>query len=157
MKREFLINIVFLIAINLLIKPFYIFGIDRTVQNTVGTDLYGLYFALFGAALLWQIVNDFGIQNFNNRFISQHRHLVSKYLPDVLILKGLLSVRYMAILLTWAWLAGHGALALHLLCFIGLTQVLASLYDHLMTLSYESIFISSWFSSKVYVYYKSFW
>ena len=33
MNREFLLNILFLVLINLLIKPFFIFGIDLTVQN----------------------------------------------------------------------------------------------------------------------------
>ena len=27
----------------MLIKPFYLFGIDRVVQNTVGKEAYGLY------------------------------------------------------------------------------------------------------------------
>ncbi|MEZ4982584.1 MAG: hypothetical protein R2769_13575 [Saprospiraceae bacterium] len=44
MQREFNLNIIMLVAINLLIKPFFIFGIDRTVQNVVGTSEYGMYF-----------------------------------------------------------------------------------------------------------------
>lgn len=131
MNREFLLNVFFLIAINLLIKPFYIFGIDRTVQNQVGTEAYGLYFALFGSALLFQIVNDFGIQNFNNRFISQNRQLVSKYLPNVLALKFVLSSGYLLLLFLWAWVARYDGLAWHLLFFLGLTQILASLVLYL--------------------------
>ena len=41
MNREFILNILLLVFINLLIKPFFIFGIDLTVQNRVGED-YGL-------------------------------------------------------------------------------------------------------------------
>ncbi|NRA49561.1 MAG: oligosaccharide flippase family protein [Phaeodactylibacter sp.] len=92
MKREFLINIIFLLTANLLIKPFYLFGIDRTVQNTVEGDGYGLYFTLFNFTFIFQIVNDFGIQNFNNRNIAQHRHLIDKYFPNILVLKAGLGI-----------------------------------------------------------------
>jgi hypothetical protein len=68
MNREFLINTLFLVVINVIIKPFYIFGIDRAVQNRVGEVNYGIYFALFSFTFLFQIINDFGIQNFIGNF-----------------------------------------------------------------------------------------
>lgn len=95
MKKEFLFNILFLLAINLLIKPFYIFGIDRTVQNLTGKEAYGLYFALFNFTLLFQIVADLGTQNYNNRIISQHPYLAPKYFPAILTLRGALALLYM--------------------------------------------------------------
>jgi O-antigen/teichoic acid export membrane protein len=72
MNREFVLNVLFVLFINVLIKPIFIFGIDRTVQNTVGAETYGLYFALLNLTYLFQIINDFGIQNFNSRNLSQH-------------------------------------------------------------------------------------
>lgn len=127
MKREFLINIVFLLAVNLLIKPFYLFGIDRTVQNTVPMGDYGLYFALFNFTFLFQIINDFGIQNFNNRNIAQHRHLLDKYFPNILILKGLLGLIYLSAVFIMAWLAGYGNQAFPILAIIAVNQMLSSL------------------------------
>ena len=94
MKREFLLNILFLLSINLLIKPFYIFGIDRTVQNRVGLEDYGLYATLFSFTFLLQIINDFGLQNFNNRNIAQHHQLLPKYFPNMLLLKLGLGIIY---------------------------------------------------------------
>ena len=38
MKRKFVINLALVLFLNLLVKPFWIFGIDRTVQNVVGAD-----------------------------------------------------------------------------------------------------------------------
>ena len=70
MNRDFLLNLAFLIGINLLVKPLYILGIDVTVQNVVGEN-YGLYFALLNFTYLMQIVGDLGIQQFNNRRIAQ--------------------------------------------------------------------------------------
>jgi hypothetical protein len=36
MRKKFALNLLFLLAANLLVKPFWIFGIDRVVQNKVG-------------------------------------------------------------------------------------------------------------------------
>lgn len=125
-NREFFINIVFLVFINLLIKPFYIFGIDRTVQNTVETGSYGLYFALFNFTFLFQIINDFGIQNFNNRNIAQHRQLLGKYFPNILVLKGLLGILFLAALIPAAILLGYDRAYFPLLLLIAFNQILAS-------------------------------
>lgn len=97
MNREFLINTLFLVVINLIIKPFYIFGIDRAVQNRVGESAYGIYFALFSFTFLFQIINDFGIQNFNSREIAQHRQLLDRYFSGILSLKIGLGVVYLLV------------------------------------------------------------
>jgi len=127
MNREFLVNIALLITANLLIKPFYLFGIDRTVQNVVPEGDYGLYFSLFNFTLIFQIVNDFGIQNYNNRNISQHRQLLEKYFPNVLVLKFFLMGGYFAVLLLFAAFSGYELAYFPLLLLIGLNQVLNSL------------------------------
>ncbi|MDX1666966.1 MAG: polysaccharide biosynthesis C-terminal domain-containing protein [Saprospiraceae bacterium] len=126
MRREFLINLIFLIGINLLIKPFYLFGIDRTVQNVVEPGAYGLYFALYNFTFLFQILNDFGLQNFNNRNIAQHRHLLDKYFPNILVLKLLLAGIYLLAVGFLAVTAGYGQKVLPLLCLIAFNQVLLS-------------------------------
>ena len=126
MQREFLLNILFLVAINLLIKPFFIFGIDLTVQNRLPEGDYGLYFTLLNFTYLFQILNDFGIQNFNNRHVSQHPQLLSKYFPNLLALKFLLSTVYICLTLLAAWgLAGYGLRELPLLLILLFNQVLA--------------------------------
>lgn len=127
MKRAFLINILFLLAVNLLIKPFYIFGIDRTVQNTVPPGDYGLYFALFNFTYLLQIINDFGIQNFNNRNIAQHHQLLDKYFPNIIILKGLLGIAYLGIVFLMAWFSGYEGQYFSLIGVIAFNQILLSL------------------------------
>ena len=127
MKREFLLNIALLLVLNLLVKPFYIFGIDRTVQNQVGTEAYGLYFTFFNLALLLQIVHDFGIQNFNNRAISQHRQLLGKYFPNLLLVKLALSAAYLVLAMVVALALGYGAEIWPLLFWVLFVQVLSSL------------------------------
>lgn len=123
MNREFIINILFLLFINLLIKPFFIFGIDLAVQNRTGQE-YGLYFALMNLTYIFQILNDFGIQGFNNRHISQHPQLLPKYFPNLLAIKIFLSVAYVIITLGLAWTMRYDAHALLLLFILLINQVL---------------------------------
>jgi O-antigen/teichoic acid export membrane protein len=126
MNRAFFLNILFLLFINFLIKPFYIFGIDRTIQNRVGLEEYGLYATLFNFAFLLQIINDFGIQNFNNRNIAQHNQLLPKYFPNILVLKFGLSLIYTVLTFIAAFFLGYGSRHFHLLCFLGFNQIILS-------------------------------
>jgi len=127
MNREFLLNILFLLLVNLLIKPFYIFGIELTIQNEVGKAEYGLYFTLFNFTLVLQIVNDLGIQYFNNRHISQHPQLLGKYFPPMLVTKGLLGIFYFFLILVIGWLLGYQAYFYGLLLPLAFNQLLSSL------------------------------
>jgi O-antigen/teichoic acid export membrane protein len=127
LKREFLLNILLLVFINLLIKPIFIFGIDLGVQNRVG-EHYGTYFALLNLAYLFQILNDFGIQSFNNRHISQHPQLLPKYFPNLLAIKWLLATLYVTLtMIVAAFVLGYGAEALPLLFILLINQVLVQL------------------------------
>ena len=68
MSKKILTNVFLLLAINLLIKPFWILGIDRTVQNTVGNDVYGAYMVMFNISLMFTMLLDFGINNYTSSF-----------------------------------------------------------------------------------------
>ena len=106
MNREFLINIAFLLGINLLIKPIYLFGIDRNVQNLVFED-YGWLATFWSFTFLFQIIADLGLQYYNNRKISQHRQLLNKYFPTLLVLKLGLSGLFLVVLFIAAYLKGY--------------------------------------------------
>jgi len=127
MKREFVINLFFLISINLIVKPFYLFGIDLQVQNTVGKAAYGLYFALFNFSFIFQIFTDLGIHQYNNRNIAQHSYLFDKYFSSILLLKGGLSVFFLLFSFLVAVLVGYRGEALHLLFFLLINQVFITL------------------------------
>ena len=132
MKKEFLFNLVLLVGINLLIKPFYAFGIDLQVQNRVGLESYGLYFALFNFSFLFQIITDLGIQQYNSRLISQNPGLAGKYLPHFLSLKAVLSFIFLVFALTFALIMGYADKAhLPLLLPLLLNQILITLIFYL--------------------------
>ncbi|MEM6726791.1 MAG: oligosaccharide flippase family protein, partial [Bacteroidota bacterium] len=127
MKREFLLNLLFLLAINLLVKPIYIFGVDLGFQNAVGKDEYGIFAALLSFSYILQTINDFGIQNFNNRNISQHPKLIYRFFPNIITLKIGLSVLYMILTLSIGLLLGYTGFSFHLLIWLAGNQILVTM------------------------------
>ena len=120
MQLKFLSNLAFLLFLNLLVKPFWIFGIDRAVQNEVGAEVYGSYFAIFNFAFILNVFLDLGISNFNNRNVSQHEHLLGKYFPRIVALRLLLAVGYLIICAFAGFMLGYSQnqmMMLALLCF----------------------------------------
>ncbi|WP_321347493.1 oligosaccharide flippase family protein [uncultured Draconibacterium sp.] len=126
MKRKFVTNLILLLFLNLLIKPFWLFGIDRTVQNTVGDESFGMYFALFNFSMLLNILLDAGITNFNNRNIAQHNFLLPKHLSNIVGLKFVLAIVYAVFSLIIAAIIGYSKIQFHLLFFLILNQFLIS-------------------------------
>jgi O-antigen/teichoic acid export membrane protein len=126
LSKKFIINLLFLVSLNLLIKPFWIFGIDMTVQNTVGAEEYGFYFALFNFSILLNIFLDFGITNFNNRNISRHHHLITKHFSNIIGLKFLLGVFYIVLILAGAFLIGYDERQIKFLMVLAGNQFLLS-------------------------------
>jgi O-antigen/teichoic acid export membrane protein len=96
-----------MVFVNLLIKPFWVFGIDRTVQNKLGVSEYGLYFAIFNFTYLFQILLDFGLQNYNNRQVAAERERINELLPSILIFKSLLFVVYLGLCVAVAYPLGY--------------------------------------------------
>jgi O-antigen/teichoic acid export membrane protein len=126
LKRKFITNLLLLISLNLLIKPFWVLGIEIAVQNVVGAESFGLYFALFNFSLILNILLDIGITNFNNRNISQHHFLVKKHLSNIIGLKLVLAVMYAFVCLIIAAIIGYSKIQFHLLLFLILNQFLIS-------------------------------
>ncbi len=126
MKRKFITNLILLLFLNLLIKPFWILGIDRTVQNLVGDESYGMYFALFNFSLLLNILLDVGITNFNNKNIAQYNFLLNKHLSNIVGLKFVLAVVYAVFSLVVAAIIGYSKIQFHMLFFLIFNQFLVS-------------------------------
>lgn len=107
MKKKFVTNLAFLLFLNILIKPFYIFGIDRNVQNVVGAEAYGTYFRLLSVALILQILLDMGIELFNKREIARHNQLLGKFLSNIIALKLLLGILYFVVCIVIGLFLGY--------------------------------------------------
>ena len=108
MQKTFVLNLILQIAINLIVKPLYIFGVDRTVNNIVGSSEYGFYFSLLNFSYILQMVNDFGIQNFTSKTMSEQPENASKYFSNLFIFKLLLSFVYFLLTFIIALGLGYG-------------------------------------------------
>src|SRR5438046_33370 len=94
MRRVFFSNLIFVVLLNLLIKPLWVLGIDRSVQNVLGRESYGLYFALFNLSFMLNIFIDMGVSYYNSRAVSGNHSLVKDMFAQAVALKLFLSVIY---------------------------------------------------------------
>jgi len=127
MQNRFIKNIIFLLFLNLLVKPFWILGIDREVQNLLGDASYGTYQALFNFSYLFYILLDLGITNFNSRAVAQDPKNLSKHFGGLTEIKLLLGVIYAVVIFVVGYFLGYNeGLKLKLLFGCGLNQILLS-------------------------------
>lgn len=131
MRRFFVKNLLFIIAVNLLVKPVWVFMIDRTVQNTVGHEQYGTYQALLNICIVFQILLDFGLTNYNTNLISQNRDRLKELFPAMLTTRLLLILAYTAIVFIAGLLLGYHTWELGLLSGVLTIQALSSLVLYL--------------------------
>jgi O-antigen/teichoic acid export membrane protein len=126
LRRFFVQNIIFLLLVNLIVKPLWIFGIDRNVQLAVGHEAYGQYVALLNFSLIFQVLLDFGLQNYNNRTIAQSPGDMKSLFPNVIIAKALLSFGYFILVIILGWALGYRGYSLFLLILLIFVQILNS-------------------------------
>ena len=126
MQRKFITNLALLLLLNLLIKPFWILGIDRSVQNAVSPQSFGIYSAIFSFSLLLNILLDFGITNFNNKNIAQNNNLLNKHLSSIVLLRVALGAVYFIITIAAGFIIGYTSDELLMLMVLGFNQFLLS-------------------------------
>lgn len=130
MHRKFLSSLGLLLLLNLLIKPFWILGIDRAVQNVIQNSVnpndYGLYYALFNFSFLFNIFLDLGITNLNNKNIAQNHTILNKHLSSIITLRFVLGTIYMLITLGIGFLIGYSSYQILLLLVFAINQFLIS-------------------------------
>lgn len=131
MQRSFVTNLVILLFLNLLIKPFWILVIEPHVQNEVGNAAYGEYFALFNFSFLLNILLDVGITNFNNKNIAQNNQLLTKHFSALFVLKLCLAGLYILATIVVGLIIGYDTRLLKLLLMLGFNQFLISMVLYL--------------------------
>lgn len=129
MQKTFLTNLILVLVLNVLIKPFYILGIDaevlKQVEKTNPGD-YGEYFSLLGLTFIFNIFLDLGITNFNTRNIAQNSQLLQKHFTRILTLRAVLSIGYIVLLFLVGLLLKYNAHQFQLLAILAVNQILVS-------------------------------
>ncbi len=126
MKKNFSANLLFLIALNLLIKPIYLFGIEVGIQNTVGTSDYGLYYAMFNFTFLFNVLLDMGINNYQKIKVAENTQLGLGNMATLLPLKLVLGVVYMLVTVVVALIIGFETRYWYFIAWLMLSHVLSA-------------------------------
>ena len=126
MRRVFVTNLALVLVLNLLVKPFYILGIDAAVQGRAGTEAYGGYAALLSLSFLLNILLDLGITNWNTRHVAQNTGTMRAQFNGVITIRALLVVLYAVIIFIAAFVLGYRGKELGLLAVLVLNQTLVA-------------------------------
>ena len=126
MKKKFTWNLILILILNLLIKPFYILGIDAEIINRVGASVYGNYFALINFSFLLNIILDLGITNYNSKNIAQYHQLLDKHFSGIITLRICLVVLYLFTTFLIAFILGYDFVQLKILLLLALNQSLVA-------------------------------
>ncbi len=96
--------------------------IDRIAQNSLGAA-YGEYFIILNLSLIFNIVLDVGIQNYNNTKVAGNSLFFKENFKSILLAKLSLSALYFVLI---AMIGIHRKMDTELLMIIGLNQVITS-------------------------------
>jgi O-antigen/teichoic acid export membrane protein len=129
MQKKFLSNLILVLILNVLVKPFYILGIDaeflKRVEEANAGD-YGEYFSLVGLTFIFNIFLDLGITNYNTRSVAQKEENLDSHFSGILSLRILLIFGYILMLGLSGLLLGYSSHQFYLLSILGLNQVLVA-------------------------------
>jgi len=146
MQKKFVSNLILIVLLNLLVKPLAIFGIDAEVQNEVGAEQFGIYFSLLNFSFLFNILLDFGINNFTTKNVAQHPKIASKYFGKILTARLVLFVIYVVVSLSIGLVLKWNGYELYLLLllltnqfFIALIAYARSHFGGLMLFKTEAV------------------
>lgn len=101
--------------------------IEIAVQNTLGTETYGLYFESFNFSYIFFILLDLGLSNYASRTVAGDPGSLRRLFPAMLSIKLLLTLVYFVVLLAAAFILRYDAEHIKVVLFIALNHVLMSM------------------------------
>ncbi len=131
------------LLLNVLIKPIWIFGIDRQLQNEVGHEAYGVYFSLLNLSIIFSFLADAGLSNLANIKLANGTWTKDS---GLLQLKLKLSLLYAGVVFLVAFLSGIRNW--ELLALIVFIQVLSSFFVFLRSIitGHQLFLTDAWLS-----------
>lgn len=131
MKKKFTENFAILLLSNLVIKPFWIFGIDRKVQLMVGADEYGNYFSAMNLTFILSIFLDMGINSFTTRAVSRSHNRAASFISNFIPIKIALSLVYFILTISIAFLLDLKLYIFLLVLLTAANQIILSFLLHI--------------------------
>lgn len=126
-KKQFISDLIFIQILNILVKAFWILWIDREIQNWLPPEAYGQYYSLLGFSILFIILLDAGINNFNSREVARNPQFFQENFAGIIITKLLLSVVYILAAFSVASALDFSTDDLYIVALLLIFQIIASL------------------------------
>jgi O-antigen/teichoic acid export membrane protein len=126
MRKTFASNLIILLAVNLLVKPFYVLFIELEIQNRSGAEAYGTYFALLNLTFLFNMLLDMGTTNWNTREVAQNTNAQHAAQGSIVTLRFLLALLYGFVCLLTGFILGYTSSFFGLLFLLTLGQIFLS-------------------------------
>ena len=132
-----------LIVLNLLIKPLWIFFIYRKVQNIVGYEEYGKYFAILNLSYILFFLSDAGLSNLMNQKLANHLQV---HVLQFIRIKFFLLASYIIVCCFAAWLTHVSNLSV--LLYVIFIQALTSVFVFFRSIitANQLFTVDAWFS-----------
>ncbi len=105
-QQSFFRSLLLLVFLNLVIKPVWIFAIDRSVQNITGFAAYGQYFSLYNLCIILNFLLDLGISVYVNREAAARPAQGNELFSQALYGKSILGLLFTLAVVLVAWLTG---------------------------------------------------
>lgn len=115
-----------LILLNAVVKPLWIFGIDRQVQNEAGIEAYGTYFSILSLSYVLIFLLDWGLTNFYNRQLSAKDQNIKDRAGSFVLIKLLFTILYTVVIFCIAFFTG--ITRWDIVFYVVAIQVLTSLF-----------------------------
>lgn len=127
MRQQLVKNLLFILLINVLVKTVWIFFIDRNVQIKVGNEQYGAFQALFNLGIIFQILLDFGLTQYNSKEVASDSSKIQDLFSSMFWTRLFLIAVYIIIVMIVAFLIGYTVDILPLLVAVLSIQALSSM------------------------------
>ena len=92
--KDFSMNFMFSMGINVLIKLSWFFIIDLKFQNIVGNSVYGRFLSIFNILYIGSCILDFGMAGYINSTIKNSKQISSQLVNNLFSIKLILSLIY---------------------------------------------------------------
>ncbi len=126
LKKTFIQNLVLLVGLNLLVKPFYLLFVETEIQNRTGPEAFGMYFALINFSFIINIIPDLGITNWNTRKTAQTGFSGRVRFMKLIRLRLVLAAIYVVVAMVIGMLLHYSNIQLWLLLVLAINQVMVS-------------------------------
>ncbi len=98
------------------------------MQNVLGEEVYGSYFEILSLVFLFNIINDFGINVYNTRIVSQEVNLVQEQFKKLIGLKLILGLIFLGVLSISFVLLGYSYDVYYILLLVAGVFILTSYF-----------------------------